>query len=250
MSKRYRPYAWAILFAFASGILLAVLLGQWGYFKYRQFQLKTQSETKLEAHLKPLVVEQQRFELPGLDRFSNTVDKPLFMESRKPPEEGETEQDTQPAQKVPLNLKLKGIATKNGKAVALFVDNRNKYKRLHVDESIEGWKLIEIQTDRAILEQEGGPKETLILFEPKPKKKTSPAYAGAPVQPGQPVPSGLNPVPPQIPGQPPGFPSAPPPVDNVAPEIQNPPPEPEQPNPDVPPDESQVQPEPPPVNDQ
>ena len=128
--------------------------------------------------------------------------------------------------------------------MGLFVDAQGKYKRLHLHDSIGGWKVAEIKADRAVMEQDEA-REELKLAKPKQKKpgqqkpgNPPPPFGGANM-PGQP-----------LPGQP--FPGQqPPPFGPSNPNNLNAPEESvdtEQPNEAV--DETAIPPEEPPPNEQ
>lgn len=234
MPKRYREYTLALALLAGCGLLLVILIGEWAYYRNRQADLKARLAEKVEVHLKAPTVEQERYELPGLEEYAATVERPLFMETRRPAEEDAGQPEAAMVEKTPLYLKLKGVASDAGQAVGLFVDAKGKYKRLHKNESMDGWKVAELEPSKAIMEQNGA-REELKLFAPKPKKKPQPPVPGVPVE-GQPQAPGFPPHPPHAPGA-------------VPPDYNQPPMEPEQPNPDVPFDESAVPPEEP-TNDQ
>ena len=241
MPKRYRDYALPLLLFAGCGLLLVALLSEWAYHRNRQAELKARLAEKVEVRLQAPTVGQERYELPGLDIYAATVERPLFMESRRPAVEDASQPETVNVVKAPLNLKLMGVLTAPDQAVGLFVDSKGKYKRLRKNETMAGWKVAELEPGKAVMEQDGT-REELKVFKPKDKKKPGPP---APVQP----PAGQIPGQP-IPQPPGGFPGQPVPVPGAV--NLEPPPipmEPEQPNSDVPLDETAVPPEEP-ANDQ
>ncbi len=98
---------------------------------------------------------------PALESYAEMVDRPLFLQSRRPPtEEEEEEAPPAPAEpKTPLNAKLMGVILTPGAKVALLVDEKGKYKRARKNTVIDGWKLVEIKDDRVTLEQAGEQKD-------------------------------------------------------------------------------------------
>jgi len=229
MPKHYRDYALPLVLLAGSGLLLVILLSEWAYYRNRQADLKTRLSEAVDVHLQASAVGQERYELPGLENYAATVERPLFMEGRRPPDEDAGQPETANVVKAPLNLKLMGVLTAPGQAVGLFVDSKGKYKRLHKNESMDGWKVTELEPGKAVMEQDGS-REELNVFKPRTKKKAGPPV---PVM----TPGG------QIPGQPVPVPGT------ANPDMPQTPMDPEQPNLDVPLDESAVPPEEP-ANDQ
>jgi len=222
MPKRYREYALAGALLGVCGLLLLILLSEWAYFRNRQADLKARLAEKVEVQLKTQALGQARYELPGLDDYAATVERPLFMEGRKPAEVDAGLAEVPNVIKAPLNLKLMGVLTAPDHAVGLFMDAKGKYKRLRKNESLAGWKLAELGPDAAVMEQDGT-REELKVFKPKLKKKPEFPVPGQPPV-GQPAvpPGGVPAIPPQQPMQPP-----------VNPEFQPMPVEPDQPNPEA-----------------
>lgn len=245
MSKRYREYGLALLMLAASGALLLVLLGEWLHYRRLASEIKSQLATKAEVRLQAAPKEEQPYELPSLDKYIATVERPLFMESRRPAEVDDSAPQAAAAPKLPLNAKLMGVVFAPGqKPLGLFVDAKGKYKRRRSDdeEPLDGWKVVEIEPDKAVLEQDGT-REELKLLKPKPKRSPIPQPANAPPAgaPGVPVAPGSLP-PPGAAGQMPE-----PPPDETdgteTPPEEEPVDESEQPNPDEVVDEIPVEPE-------
>jgi hypothetical protein len=240
MPKRYREYSLALLMLAASGLLALVLLAQWLHYHSREADLKKHMSDKVEVHMPAQAGEQERYALPGLEEYTATIERPLFMESRRPGDTSAPEPETNPVEKLPLNAKLMGVVLAPGqKPLGLFIDARGKYKRLHKDDSIGGWKIAEIAADKAIMEQDET-RQDLKLFKPRPKRTNAQQPPSIPGAPQQPLPPGIPP-PPDI-GQPPldgNSPEAPPPE----PTDMTEPVEPEQPMPEETVDEIPVQPE-------
>lgn len=142
----------------------------------------------------------QDFELPGLDDYEQMIQRPLFMETRRPGE-AVAEQPPPPPPQTPLNLKLMGVvATPKGK-LALLADAKGKYKRLKKNDTLDGWTLVELGSDRVTMQQ-GDERKDLPLLKVKPKPP--PGALGQPGQPGQPR---------QVPNAPARPPPQPPPAD-------------------------------------
>jgi len=189
MSKRYRDYVLALLLLAGSGLLAALLLWQWAHYRAREADLKNRLAAKVEVRLQAPPPEKQPDALPGLDSYAVTVERPLFMEGRRPGEAESKETEAPPAPHLPLTAKLMGVVLTPEQSVGLFIDAHGKYKRLHKNDALGGWKMVEIHADKVIMEQDGS-REELKLLKTKPKKSQL-------LAPGVPPPGG------PFPGQPP-----------------------------------------------
>ena len=107
------------------------------------------------------------FELPALDEFNATIERPLFAEGRQPPSEEELDAGT-PVVSTPLTLKLMGVMLTPRQHAALLQDAKGKYKRMRRNDTLDGWTLIAIADDKVTLQQ-GSQQKDLILLKPHPK---------------------------------------------------------------------------------
>jgi hypothetical protein len=230
MSKRYREYGLALALLACAGLLAAVLLGEWAHYRAKKADMKKRLAAPVEIHLQAPPPEEAHDGLPGLDNYTVTVERPLFMEGRRPAEADAKAPEAAPAQHLPLTAKLMGIVLAPGQATGLFVDAQGKYKRLRQNDSLGDWKVAELHADKAIMEQDGN-REELKLLKAKPKRPRAQQ-----LPPGVPPPAG------PFPGQPPPPPpfGAPPPVNPDEPPIE---PEPPIPNPNDAVDETIAPPE-------
>ena len=209
VAKRFRDYHLALLFFAGSALLAVVLLSQWLHYRGKQSDLRKLLATKVENRMEAQPLEAQHFELPGLEEYTATIERPLFMEGRRPATEDASEPETATLEKKPLAVKLMGVVFAPGETLGLFVDAHGKYKRLRINDSIGGWKVAGIEADKAIREQDGT-REELKLAKPKQKKSPGqpkpggPAPIGQPGMPGQQVPpfGAMNPNNPNIPEEP------------------------------------------------
>ncbi|UZR28680.1 hypothetical protein [Methylococcus mesophilus] len=132
------------------------------------------------------------FEFPDLGEFEELVERPLFVEGRRPPPEV-VEEPPPPVSRTPLDLKLMGMIFSPTGKTALLVDPKGKYKRVKEGGVVGGWVLKELKTDGVVMQQDGETKE-LPLLKAKPKV----AAGGAPqppteAKPGKKPPAGLQP---------------------------------------------------------
>ncbi len=183
MSKWHRDYAPAFLMLAAAAVLAVSFLGQWMHYRHREADIKRRLASKEEFHPAAPVRKEENFRLPGLEEYNEMVARPLFIEGRRPPSEEAETSEPPVAEKHPLTLKLMGVVFAPGETLGLFVDAKGKYKRLRVNDSIDGWKVLKIEADKAVMAQDGT-REELRLIKPKPKKsQAQPPQPGFPAQP-------------------------------------------------------------------
>jgi hypothetical protein len=131
------------------------------------------------------------FELPQVDEFSAFVDRPLFVEGRKPPPpESEQPQANQQQETSPLTLLLMGVMLSPRGEMAILAEPTGKNRRVKKGGTISGWRLVEIKPDRATL-QRGEERKELVLLKPRPKL-AGPATASGPGRPGVPPAAGAR----------------------------------------------------------
>ncbi len=114
-------------------------------------------------------------DLPPIDVFAETVARPLFMATRRPPEpeeEVEVEEVKTGAQRNLFNLL--GIVISSDERVALVTRRRGgDFLRLVVGQRVDGWLVVAIEPDTMTLSQ-GDATEVLKLTDatrPKRRKK-------------------------------------------------------------------------------
>ncbi len=127
--------------------------------------MSDQNGQSQEIELPNLVLEKQ-----SLERYSDMVDRPLFIEGRKPVVDDEIDGDKQEQASQIDDLILDGIYSLKGKMYALFrKQQRDKeYFKKSAGDDISGWLIKELQPDRAILER-AGKQQTIMLRKPKPR---------------------------------------------------------------------------------
>lgn len=117
-----------------------------------------------------------RVELPPLGALDETVERPLFMESRRPPEVEPEEAPISPAP-VPMgprgNFVLSAIViTDDERAVLIANPQSGEPIRLAEGESIAGWRLDKVETERAVFSKDGEIREVALrTFEPPPASR-------------------------------------------------------------------------------
>lgn len=176
------------------------------------------------------------FEMPALAHYAEVVERPVFIEARRPPDnEAETAPPppADPAASEPL--RLIGVLLLPGRAAALILPEEpdpavandpalkkriprpsptpQKHKVMRVPQggTINGWVLETVQADKVTLRKGGDLRELALLRPPKTKPRPSDGEPNPPAVPGSipppipPPPTVITPpavVPPTAPGSP------------------------------------------------
>ncbi|NOT12014.1 MAG: hypothetical protein HOP23_09320 [Methylococcaceae bacterium] len=179
-----------ILLISVCAALLLIICGEWLYARLAQRELlastnSTASKVSSDA-------------MPSLDltkhpeeSYEQIVSRPLFIKGRKPVDEPKQEAAQTPVVPVVFDWILDGIYTRNAKLSALFSRSKTKvpkdnYRKVAVGGDLDGWKLTEIKSDRAILMSGANQKEVLLR---KSKPKTPKPDNTQAVPAAQPVPT-------------------------------------------------------------
>ncbi len=164
-----REYAVSLMLLALCGLLSSILVFEWVYVRQGQQAVESRLAEKVSESASGNDAELAEFALPPLEDYVEMVERPLFIESRKPTDEAaETAQGGAETSKTPMNLKLMGVIfTPEGKK-ALLVNEQGKYQRAKKDEEISSWKLLQIDADKIVLQQDDE-RQVLPLLKPKPK---------------------------------------------------------------------------------
>ncbi len=141
----------------------------------------TRDEEKAATSAGPL-----RLTLPPLAALGETVGRPLFNQTRRPPEE---ELDLASVSPTPVaidtgaNFTVSAIViTEDESAVLLIHPQSGELTRVAEGETIAGWRLDRVEKDRAIFSKEGESREAALRsFGPAPPPRRQ---VSAPVRPG------------------------------------------------------------------
>jgi type II secretory pathway component PulC len=184
-----RFFSWQMLVSSGLGL---ILLFEWGYSDYSRNQLQSIMDRKIQADYQADELPQLSLSKQSAESFINIVERPLFIEGRKPlPEIVETSSEASANDQLD-DWSLIGIYTKNKRQVALFrkQNEARKFLKLNEDQTISGWQLKQIQADRVVLQQ-GGQEKSVMLRKPRlpskvpppPKRPAVPRQPAAPVAP-------------------------------------------------------------------
>jgi hypothetical protein len=179
MIKLPRDYGAAILTTAISALMLLVLAGEWLHFRGIRQDFSNRKEISSVQPDDSREDPPQENPVPVIETFDEMINRPLFIQGRRPPTE-ETEVAVEPPEpRTPLNAKLMGVVVTPGAKTALLIDAKGKYKRGKKNMVIDGWKVFEIKDDRVVMEQAGERKD-LLLIKPKPKPAATPQAAKSP----------------------------------------------------------------------
>jgi hypothetical protein len=179
MTKWVRDNVFTLILAGLAGLLFVAVAIESALLKSERLTTAAASE-KAATPEAPPAVESEDFELPDIQGYETIVERPLFMEGRRPGTEVD-DTNTAAAPDSPLTVKLVGVAFTPTDKTALLVDAKGKYKRLKKNGSVDGWTLIEFAPDRITL-QRGNEQRELMLLKPKPKTLPARATPGQPQQ--------------------------------------------------------------------
>ncbi|MDD1628680.1 MAG: hypothetical protein LUQ26_14620 [Methylococcaceae bacterium] len=169
--------------------LILIIIGEWFYavrVQKHAMTLTTSAETKI-AH----------DEMPGIEltrqseeSYEDMVTRPLFIKGRRPVDEPSPEEAQAANVANTFDWQLNGVYTTKKGLSALFSRSTSKvrkdnYRKITAGADLDGWKLTEIQKDRAILKQGNQQKELLLR---KPKLKELPKRSNVPNIPNSPQP--------------------------------------------------------------
>ncbi len=127
-----------------------------------------------------------RLSLPPLADLSETIERPLFTESRRPSEEEPSDAPVMPTPVVTGPAAVFSISaiviTDKERAVLLTHPQSGELTRVREGETIAGWRLERVESDRAVFSKDGDSKEIdLRTFGPPPPtrpKRGLPAVRG------------------------------------------------------------------------
>ena len=178
-------------------ICVLILVGEWFYAGWAQKQVLTSlmpEETKTSHDELPVITLNQKTEAS----YTDLVARPLFIKGRKPVDEPTPEEEQASAAAavaIVFDWELNGIYSTNKGLSALFSRSKpkaakDKYRKISVGADLDGWKLTEIYSDKALLMQGSQQKELPLrkLKVKDPNQKTN--------VPNQPQPEDNQPPPP------------------------------------------------------
>ena len=162
IQKIPKPFKTTALLATLALLLSCIMLMEWVLLSQNvaPSEIRDRSRPAIDAG----APSAEAFEFPEEDHYQEMANRPLFMESRRPGQvQAKVEPSMEPTSNTPMTLKLMGIVHTPNHDTALLVDEKGKYKRLKLNDSLNGWALIDLGSDKATLQQNES-KETLKLM--------------------------------------------------------------------------------------
>lgn len=156
-------------------LLMLIILGEWWYAEQAQKSTLSLSGTTDAAASDEQTMPEIALIQDDENSFEDLVTRPLFIKGRKPVNEPPPEEEqAAPVVTNTFDWQLNGVyTTKNGLSALLSRVTGNvpkdNYRKIITGTEIDGWKLTEIQGDKAILKQ-GDQQKELLLRKPKPKE--------------------------------------------------------------------------------
>jgi len=174
--------------------LCLVITGEWLYASYMRHRLLTSIISAKPQDYKTDELPEIELTKQPEESYVDLVARPLFIKGRRPVDEPSTEAAQASSKSESFDWQLNGVYSTKKTVSALFSRSKSKvakdnYRKITVGDDIDGWKLTEINKDKAVLKQGGKEKELLLR---KPKLKTQGANSATPVTPAPaPVPAAI-----------------------------------------------------------
>jgi hypothetical protein len=136
----------------------------------------------------------QPFEPLPLLRYAEIVERPVFIDARRP-EEDESAASSAPPPDLNRPLNLIGVVLVPNAAAALLRPEEPNAKVLRVPQGgmVDGWRVEAVQADKVVLRKNGEVRELALIRPPAPPRPAPPAKAAS---------RRVLPVPPSVPPAP------------------------------------------------
>ena len=127
----------------------------------------------VSAKAVPAVPTVLHYDMGPIDRFSATIERPLFVATRRPP--GDEPMPTAAAPAVePLDLILKGVIISGVGGIAILSEASGGGKlTMAQGKQYKGWTLAEILPERVIFRRGNQEQSLALLYDQAPAKKPS-----------------------------------------------------------------------------
>ncbi|TAN46979.1 MAG: hypothetical protein EPN21_18755 [Methylococcaceae bacterium] len=166
-----REYETPLLLGCLALLLALAVAGEWLWKSAGQRSLRAQlSGSGGTAGVSTEAANAKAFELPPLEHFDAIVERPLFIQGRRPVSAEEAVAATPDK---PFDWQLHGIVKGPDGALILLKDKAGHHHKLPAGEKLDGWELAEIADDRVVMLR-GEARQTLMLQKPKPKTPAKP----------------------------------------------------------------------------
>ncbi len=196
------------LLASACISLCMIIALEWLYASFIRHRLLTSISSEISQDYKGDELPEIELTKKPEESYVDLVARPLFIKGRRPVNEPHPEAEQATAKSESFDWELTGVYGTKETVSALFSRYKSKvakdnHRKITLGDDLDGWKLIEINKDRAVLKQGGNEKELLLR---KPKLKVlppGPGENGAPPATQEPVPISAPRAIPEPPAEPP-----------------------------------------------
>ena len=149
-----------------------IIIGEWIYATWTEKSLLT-SLTSTDKKLSPDEMPHIELNAQTEESYVDLVARPLFIKGRKPVDEPSPEEVKNALVPVIFDWELNGVYTTSNGLSALFSRSKSKvakdnYRKIGIGAELDGWKIVEIYQDKALLKQ-GAQEKELLLRKIKPK---------------------------------------------------------------------------------
>ena len=158
---------------------ILIIIGEWLYASWAEKTILT-SLTSKDKKLSPDEMPHIELNEQPEESYVDLVARPLFIKGRKPIDEPSPEAIQNALVPVVFDWELNGVYTTANGLSALFSRSKTKvakdnYRKISIGAELDGWKIVEIYQDKALLKQGVQEKELLLRkIKPKdPSKKTT-----------------------------------------------------------------------------
>ena len=158
---------------------ILIIIGEWLYASWAEKTILT-SLTSTDKKLSPDEMPHIELNEQPEESYVDLVARPLFIKGRKPIDEPSPEEAKNALVPVIFDWELNGVYTTAKGLSALFSRSKTKvakdnYRKIGIGAELDGWKIVEIYQDKALLKQGTQEKELLLRkIKPKdPSKKTT-----------------------------------------------------------------------------
>jgi hypothetical protein len=158
---------------------ILIIISEWFYASWTEKTILTSltpTNTKISPEEMPHIELNEQPE----ESYVDLVARPLFIKGRKPVDEPSPEETQNALMPVVFDWELNGVYTTTKGLSGLFSRSKTKvvkdnYRKIGIGADLDGWKIVEIYQDKALLKQGAQEKELLLRkIKPKdPSKKTT-----------------------------------------------------------------------------
>ncbi|AEG01177.1 hypothetical protein [Methylomonas methanica] len=176
----------------ASACLTVILLAEWAIGESQRSHLQTLLDRTIQSEYQAEPMPTLNPPKPFNESMNEIVERPLFIEGRRPLPEQEVEGPETLDNGQLDDWQLIGIYNKGSRKLALFrkQNEAKTFVKRYETEMITSWQLKQIQSDRVVLQQ-GGQQKSIMLRKPRvaapvvtpSRRPVVPAKPRAPVAP-------------------------------------------------------------------